>query len=272
MERPRLAVDPASTLDHEQLAALFTAVYAGYWFPIALDAAAFEQLAAVSDLDLAASRVASSDGCAVGICVLGVRGREGWIGGMGVLPERRREGIGEALMRAVLERARALGLHRVTLEVLEQNETARRLYERLGFAGTRTLEVWSLPGLDGPEPAARPVDVDAAIAVIATHRDAPEPWQRAEGTLRRFRERDTLTQALGVDGGAVVYRTRDGHASIVQLGAPTAAVARELLAGVAATASGVTFLNVPADDPCVGALADLGGTLAARQYELELAL
>jgi ribosomal protein S18 acetylase RimI-like enzyme len=270
MERSSVTVEPASTLDHEQLAALFGAAYAGYWFPIELDAAGFEQMAVVSDLDLASSYVARSGDEPVGICVLGVRGDEGWIGGMGVVPERRREGIGEQLMQAVLESARGLRLRRVTLEVLEQNDPARRLYERLGFTGTRTLEVWTLPGGSAPEVAAQPVEVDAALDLIAATRSAPEPWQRADGTLRRFRERDTLTRALGHDGGAVVFRTRDGQASIVQLAAATPSVARTLLTSVAAGTSGVTFLNVPAGEPAVAALAELGGTLAARQYELEL--
>lgn len=272
MKRPSFSLHPASSLDHAQLAALFTAGYEGYWFPIELDAAGFEQIAAVSDLDLESSRVASVDGVPVGICVLGVREDQGWIGGMGVVPERRREGIGEALMQAVLASARALGLRRVTLEVLEQNDPARRLYERLGFTGTRTLGVWTLPGEAGSVTAARPIEVDAALETIAAARNAPEPWQRADGTLRRFRERDTFTEALGLDGGAVVYRLRDGRASIVQLAATAPPVARELLAAVAVGASGVTFLNVPSDDPAVVALQELGGTCAARQHELELPL
>lgn len=45
----------------------------------------------------------------------------------------RGRGIGEALTRAVLERARELGLGKVVLSSLDRMRTAHRLYERIGF-------------------------------------------------------------------------------------------------------------------------------------------
>ncbi|TQM83690.1 ribosomal protein S18 acetylase RimI-like enzyme [Saccharothrix saharensis] len=54
---------------------------------------------------------------------------------MWVKPGFRRRGVGEALVRDVLAWAREHGWARVQLRVFEGNETARRLYERLGFAG-----------------------------------------------------------------------------------------------------------------------------------------
>ena len=59
------------------------------------------------DLDLAASRVARAGGEPVGIALLGLRGDRGWIGGMGVVPGARREGLGRRLMAAVIEQARS---------------------------------------------------------------------------------------------------------------------------------------------------------------------
>ena len=76
--------------------------------------------------------------------MLGIRGDEGWIGGMGVATAHRRAGIGEALMRAVLDEAQARRVRRVRLEVLEPNDAARLLYEKLGFRRVRDLEVWTL--------------------------------------------------------------------------------------------------------------------------------
>lgn len=51
---------------------------------------------------------------------------------LGVVPERRGEGIGARLLAAVEAKARALGCCRLTLEVFENNP-ARRLYARAGF-------------------------------------------------------------------------------------------------------------------------------------------
>lgn len=56
------------------------------------------------------------------------------INSVAVAPERRREGLGSELMRAVLANARKEGATRATLEVRRSNEAARALYERLGFA------------------------------------------------------------------------------------------------------------------------------------------
>lgn len=53
---------------------------------------------------------------------------------LGVLSERRGEGIGRSLLAAVERKARALGCSKITLEVQEHNSPARRLYEAVGFA------------------------------------------------------------------------------------------------------------------------------------------
>lgn len=53
---------------------------------------------------------------------------------LAVLPEYRGQGVGRKLLSAVEAKARELGCCRVTLEVQENNLTARRLYEHTGFA------------------------------------------------------------------------------------------------------------------------------------------
>lgn len=53
--------------------------------------------------------------------------------GVGVLASFRGHGIGEALMRAAIEKARARGLTRIELTVRERNKPAIALYEKLGF-------------------------------------------------------------------------------------------------------------------------------------------
>ena len=59
---------------------------------------------------------------------------------------RRGQGIGEQLMRAIETNARDRRVIRIWLEVLVQNEPAIKLYEKLGYAHVRDLEVWSLDG------------------------------------------------------------------------------------------------------------------------------
>ena len=52
---------------------------------------------------------------------------------LAVLPEARRRGIGEALLRESLQRARAWGAPALILDTGPWNERSQRLYRRLGF-------------------------------------------------------------------------------------------------------------------------------------------
>jgi RimJ/RimL family protein N-acetyltransferase len=59
--------------------------------------------------------------------------------GMGLLPAYRGRGIGERLLRAAIDAARAAGFERVELTVYARNVRALALYRKVGFAheGTR---------------------------------------------------------------------------------------------------------------------------------------
>jgi ribosomal protein S18 acetylase RimI-like enzyme len=59
-------------------------------------------------------------------------------------PAARGRGLGEALVRACIERARALGSPRLRLSTLPLMTAAHRLYERLGFVRTPERD-WSPP-------------------------------------------------------------------------------------------------------------------------------
>lgn len=61
-------------------------------------------------------------------------------------PAARGRGVGEALTRAVLDRARELGLRRVVLCSLESMTTAHRLYDRLGFTRLPERDWQPVPG------------------------------------------------------------------------------------------------------------------------------
>jgi ribosomal-protein-alanine N-acetyltransferase len=55
------------------------------------------------------------------------------INSVAVAPALRRQGVASELMRGVLAKAREEGAVKATLEVRRSNESARALYERLGF-------------------------------------------------------------------------------------------------------------------------------------------
>ena len=247
-----MTIVPADTLDLQQLAAVFTAGYEGYYVPVEVDASALGSMLDLWDIDLARSRVALRDDETVGIVNLGVRGDEGWIGGLGVVPAERRQGVGRALMESVLEEAPP----RVTLEVLEQNEPAIRLYEQLGFTRTRILEVWSLTA-EVPAAAARTTD-GQPLGQIGL------PWQRADESLPEGCEH------IEVDGAAALIRVNGPRVGVAQLDARDEDAATELLSAARARGESLHFMNVPDTDPASAALHRLGGSLDLRQFEYEL--
>lgn len=246
-----MTIVPAGGFGPARLAELFTAGYEGYYVPMHVDEATFAFMVDAWDIDLARSCVALDGDEPVGVVNLGVRGDRGWIGGLGVVQGARRRGIGRALMEAVLAQAPPL----VTLEVLEQNEPAIRLYETLGFERLRLLEVWSLTA-----------EAPAAEARVVEPRPLGQtglPWQRADESLPGSYER------LEVDGGAALVRAGGPRVSVLQLAADSEDAAAELIAAARARGESLHYVNVPEGDPASAALRRLGGSLDLRQLELE---
>jgi ribosomal protein S18 acetylase RimI-like enzyme len=62
------------------------------------------------------------------------RGRDGFVDELYIEPEFRRMGLGRRAMEFLEERARALGVSAVHLEVDRGNEAAAELYRRSGYA------------------------------------------------------------------------------------------------------------------------------------------
>jgi ribosomal protein S18 acetylase RimI-like enzyme len=97
---------------------------------------------------------------AVGVCV-GFMGYSTFharpllnIHDLAVLPGQRGRGIGHALLAAAETQARADDCCKLTLEVLEDNLPARRLYERFGFGDVRYGDSGPMKFLGKPLPDA----------------------------------------------------------------------------------------------------------------------
>ena len=94
--------------------------------------------------------VAEQGGTVVGQGVALVRqhrtAQSGRIYSLAVHPDSRGQGIGDALLRSMVEQLGARGVRRVYLEVDRENAAALRLYERWGFQQLGTLDDYYGPG------------------------------------------------------------------------------------------------------------------------------
>lgn len=77
--------------------------------------------------------VVEEKGEILGYCGLLMVLDEGDVTNVAVRGDRQREGIGNFLMESLIRLSREQGIRMIHLEVRAGNETAIRLYERLGF-------------------------------------------------------------------------------------------------------------------------------------------
>jgi ribosomal protein S18 acetylase RimI-like enzyme len=257
-----LEIRSARSLTHGERADLFNAAYADYLIPFHLDEHSVAAMAEAFDLDAEASRVAYRDGEAVGLGNLGLRGEDAWIGGVGVVPVARRSGIGEALMRALHDEARARGVRRIWLEVILENTGAFALYEKLGYRTIRDVEVWSLPASEEGSPGAHEVSAAEAKVSIRERGNTREPWQRADETVENYGD----ARGLATDGGAALFRG-EGSVQILQL----AGDAQPLLEALRRLGA-VSVVNLPEDDAAAAAFRSSGARVVVRQHEMLLEL
>jgi ribosomal protein S18 acetylase RimI-like enzyme len=258
-----LELRSARELGLAEYTALFNAAYEGYLVPFHLDEPTAAAMIDAFDLDADASRIAYREGAAAGLGNLGIRGEDGWIGGVGVVPAARRSGVGETLMRALHDQAQERGMRRVWLEVIVENTAAFALYEKLGYRTVRDVEVWSLPLSVSERSDAEDVAAEEAHARVRQLGREREPWQRADRTLDHYAD----TRGLVTRTGAAVYRQPGDNVQLLQIAGEAEPLLRALR-----VRGPVSMLNLPEDDPAATAFRSLGATVAVRQHEMLLEL
>ena len=127
------AVRPAGVSDARAMAVLFAAV-AGERDGIATEPPVdVDERAALFARTSEGTVVAVADGQVIGM--LHIEASRHGFGEIGMLVDRdwRGRGVGSALLRAGIGRARELGLHKLSLEVFARNTGAIALYRAAGF-------------------------------------------------------------------------------------------------------------------------------------------
>lgn len=185
----------ASRFGYEQLTAIYNQTRVDYMVPMPMNAARLAEYVKTYDVDLDSSMVASTqEGEMLGVNMLGVREDRAWITRLGVIPNTRRSGVGQALMENLLEQADRLSIKFVMLEVIKNNTPAYQLFKKLGF-----YEIGELLVLRR-SPFTQPVDPIVADAERMDRTDSLVLVGRDRGTQPWTNQSESLFNAFEVSG------------------------------------------------------------------------
>jgi hypothetical protein len=230
-------------------------------------------------LDLQHSLLAYDGQELAGMALLGFRGEVAWVGGFGIVEKYRGRGRAHELMSALIAEARACRMRLLTLEVLQQNHAAVRLYERAGMHIARELLIFERTGEGATAtlPHVTPLREEAPSELLRHfHRLHLQPpaWQRdlaallAANVLRGFYlgERDSpLAYAL-------IGEPRGGMTYIVDLAALEIEQADALCEGLRHVEGPLRIINEPATSIFHKPLLAHGFVETERQHEMIMAL
>jgi hypothetical protein len=160
-----------------------------------MNAARLAEYVATYDVNLDYSLVgATQDGEMLGVNMLGLREDRAWITRLGVIPNTRRSGVGQALMESLMGQADRLSIKFVMLEVIKNNTPAYQLFSKLGF-----YEVGELLVLRR-SPFTQPVDPIVADAQRMDRTDSLVLVGRDRGTQPWTNQSESLFNAFEVSG------------------------------------------------------------------------
>lgn len=285
MHAHEIVIQAVDRIPSQDFIEALNAAYIDYFVPIHLSAGSFERLVDREAIHLGASAAAVYNGQVVGMGLLGVRGQRAWIGGMGVVPEYRHQGIGRRIMTHLIEQARKMAVRHIQLEVITRNRIAFDLYQSIGFRTTRRLLV--LSGEKRPSGMARweaqseiTVEASDAASLLAHLPDmfaVSAPWQRDPVSLWQMRDRlDGLSAHHKGEGllGFCLWSGDQRQTGIYFLNATTQEAIGALLGGLLMRLPSTRFsyLNVPDDDPALPVLKSAGFRETVEQYEMHLDL
>lgn len=268
---------PCTTADTPLLVqALNECLYQGYRFRVVMTAKRFLDDARAHDVDLSATFLALEGDVPIGVALTARRGDRAWIAGMGVHPTRRGSGLGGALLGKVQERLLALSVREILLEVLVDNEPAKRCYLRAGFVARRRYSCFRGTPAQAGDPGRERVSRAAAEAILrdyAALHAAEQCWQRDVKTLgNRGCELSGLSTR---DDGQILAALLYSESAIQDVAfRPGAAPLADLLPGLLHKAFGTrpfAIVNVPDDDPLHRVLRAAGFEVYAEQLDMRCA-
>lgn len=158
-----MEVLPANQFTFEQATAAYNLGRIDYLVPMPMSVDRLREYADKYDVDINHSFISVDGEREIsGLLMLGVREKRTWITRLGVGPNGRRQGTGQGLMQAAIDRSYELKADNIWLEVIKNNEPAHRMFLRNGFTQTRELII----ARRAPTPMSVTVDNTATISLL----------------------------------------------------------------------------------------------------------
>jgi len=180
-----LDIKPASDYPLADLLHLLNLSFENYLVPIDFNLIQFLTTLRKDSVDLFASRVLLAEGEPAGMALIARRGWTSRLAAMGLKQSMRGKRAGFWFMDKLIQEARDRKDCAMVLEVIEQNESAVRLYRRCGFQTVRrligmvrerTVEHLAVKKLED-------IDLREAGRLISLHGLSDLPWQLSGETI-----------------------------------------------------------------------------------------
>ncbi len=213
-EENSIQLIPASRFNFEELTAIYNQTRVDYMVPMPMNAARLAEYVRIYDVDLDHSLVAATpEGQMLGVAMLGMRKNRVWLTRLGVIPNTRRNGIGNALVGNLIKDAANIGLDFVMLEVIKNNVPAHTLFLKYEFHEIGELLVMRrsplIPPTDPIVADAQRMDRTEALVLIG-HDRGTQPWTNQSESLINAHDVSGLhiTLADGSRGWLVYQREK----------------------------------------------------------------
>jgi ribosomal protein S18 acetylase RimI-like enzyme len=268
---------PASQFTIEELTNAYNQTRVDYLVPMPMNAARLAAYINIYNVDMDHSWVAVDGDEILGLAMLGVRPGRTWITRLGVIPNRRRHGTGESMLRSLLEDARDLGRPVSKLEVIKGNLPAHTLFHKVGFNEVRDLLILRRPpGLPPVEASGKAtfLEKEEAMDLLCSF-PTRLAWTNEMESFLNAGDALGLEVKTGMGGrGWMVFRRQKFLLSHFILHSQTGDpqdVAASLVAHLYQRFPQIdTYIeNIPYDDPHLPVLLQMGFLEVFRRVEME---
>ena len=273
-----IQLTPASHFTYEQLTEIYNRTRVDYMVPMPMNAARLAEYVETYDVDLDRSLVATTqEDEMLGVAMLGVRKGRTWLTRLGVIPNTRRNGVGNALVENLIQQSSDLKINFVMLEVIKNNVPAHQLFLKFGFHEIGELLVLRRsPHNIPPSPIiadAQRLDRTESLVLVG-HDRGTQPWTNQSESLINAHEVSGLRLMLA-DGsrGWLVYQRQKflltRFAFKTEVGDP-ATVAYALLTHLHSQYPRLDtqIENIQINDPHLPALNKMGYVESFRRIEM----